>query len=156
MTTFVVCGDSDVDELGRGVGIAKSDDGNVDVGGFFDSLSIGARVRCNEEAGLFERASDVVGQITRSEATSSSSSAGVSGEFEHSTLTIRTSRNNGDVSGVVDSCNDASCKDDFFPETTESTSAAKSPDNFLDSYQVLPMLITLTPSGRVCHKYGSI
>ena len=115
MTTFVVCRNSDVDEFGRGVGIAESDDGDVDVRGFFDGLGIGARVRHDDEAGLFKGACDVVGEITGSEATSDSNGAGVSGELEDSTLTIRPSRDDGDISGVVDSCNDASCKDDFLP-----------------------------------------
>lgn len=117
MTTFVVCWDSDVDEFGRGVGITESDDGDVNIGGFFDSLGIGARVRYDDEAGLFERASDVVGEITRSEATSDSNSTGVSGELEDGTLTVRTSRDDGDISGVVDCCDDASCEDDFLPSS---------------------------------------
>ncbi len=125
MTTFVVCRDSDVNEFGRGVSIAESNDRDVDVGGFFDSLGIGARVRYDDEAGLFERASDVIGEIARSEATSDSNSAGVSGELENSTLTVWASRDDGDISRVVNRCDDASCKDDFLPAVTESASAGK-------------------------------
>lgn len=156
MTTFVVCRDSDVDEFGGGVGIAESDDGDVDVGGFFDGLGVGARVRHDDEAGLFERAGDVVGEVTRSEATSDSNGAGVSGELEDSALTVWTSRDDGDVGGVVDCCDDASCEDDFLPGMSSQLSAIKSLDCFAESYQVLPMLITLIPSGRVFHRYGSM
>lgn len=115
MTTFVVCRNGDIDEFGRGIGVAESNDRNVDVGGFFDSLGIGARVRYDDEAGLFERASDVVGEVTRSEATSDGNSTRVSGELEDSTLTVRTSGDDCNISGVVDCCDDASCKDDFLP-----------------------------------------
>ena len=119
MTTFVVCRDSDVNEFGGRVGITESDDRNVDVGGFLDSLSIGARVRYDNEAGLFERASDVVGEIARSKAASDSNRTGVSGELEDSTLAVRTSRNDGDISRVVDCCDDTSCKDDFLPSSSK-------------------------------------
>ena len=118
MTTFVVGRDSDVDELGRGVGITESNDGDIDVGGFFDSLCISTRVGDDDEAGLFERASDVVGEIARSEATSDSNSTGVSGELEDGSLTVRTSGDDGYISGVVDCYDDASCEDDFLPSSS--------------------------------------
>ena len=156
MTTFVVCRDSDVDEFGRGVGIAESDDGNVDVGGFFDGLGIGARVRYNDEAGLFEGASDVVGKVTGSETTSNSDGAGVGGELEDSALTVGTSRDDGDISGVVYCGDDASCQDDFLPIVTKSAWAGRILSKMLESYQVLPILITLIPSGRVFQRYGSM
>ena len=156
MATFVVCRDGDVHEFGRGVGIAESDDRNVDIGGFFDSLGIRARVSYDDEAWLFERASDVVCEVARSEAASDSNSTSMSGEFEYSALTVRTSRDDGNIGGVVDCCDDASCKDDFLPSSSGSTSAETYFDNQKASYQVLPMLITLIPSGRVFHKYGSM
>ena len=115
MTTLVVGRDSDVNELSRGVGVTESNDGDIDVGGFFDSLCISARVGDDDEAGLFKRASDVVGEIARSEATSDSNSAGVSGELEDGSLTVGTSGDDGYISGVVDSYDDASCEDDFLP-----------------------------------------
>ena len=54
MTAFVVCRDGDVDEFGGGVGIAERDDRDVDVRGLLDSLGVGARVRDDDEARLFE------------------------------------------------------------------------------------------------------
>jgi len=56
MSALVVGWDRDIDELGWGVGVAKGDDGNVDVGCFFDGLGIGARVGDHDQAGFFERA----------------------------------------------------------------------------------------------------
>ena len=82
-------------------------------------MSIGARVRYDNEAGLFERASDVIGEIARSKAASDSNRTGVSGELEDSTLAVRTSRNDGDISRVVDCCDDTSCKDDFLPSSSK-------------------------------------
>lgn len=116
MTAFVVCRNSDVNEFGRRVSVAERDDWDIDVGSFFDSLGIGARVRDDDEAGLFERASDVVGEIAGSEAASDSNSTGVSGELQDSALAVRTSRNNCDISWVVDCCDDAGCEDDFLPK----------------------------------------
>lgn len=117
MTTFVVGRDSDVNELGRRIGVTESNDGDIDVGSFFDSLGISARVGDDDQAGLFERASDVVREIARSEATSDSNGASMSGEFEDGSLTVRTSGDDSYISGVVDCYNDASCEDDFFPSS---------------------------------------
>ena len=115
MTAFVVRRDRDVDEFSRRIGITESYDRDIDVGGFLDSLGIGARIRHDYETRLFEGASDVVGEITGSKAASNGNGTRVSGELEDSTLTVRTSRDDGDISGVVDCCDDASCKDDFLP-----------------------------------------
>ena len=156
MTTFVVCRDGDVNEFGRGVGVTESNDRNVDIGGFFDSLGIRARVSYDDEARLFERASDVVGEIARSEAASDRNSTCMSGELKYSTLTVRTSRDDGNIRGVIDCCDDASCKDNFLPGSSGSASAETYFENQEASYQVLPMLMTLIPSGRVFHKYGSM
>ena len=115
MTAFVVCRDGDVDEFGGGVGIAERDDRDVDVRGLLDSLGVGARVRDDDEARLFERAGDVVGEVTGREAASDGDGAGVRGEFEDSTLSVGTSGDDGYVGRVVDCCDDASCQDDFLP-----------------------------------------
>ena len=109
VAAFVICGDGNVDEFGGGVGVAESNDGDVDVGGFFDGLGVGAGVRYDDQAGLFERASNVVGEIAGCEATGNGDSTGVSGEFEDGTLTVWASGDDGDVGGVIDCCDDASC-----------------------------------------------
>lgn len=115
MTPFVVGWDGNVDELGRGVGIAESDDGDVDVAGFFDGLGVSARVGDDDEAGLFEGSSDVVGEVSGGEATSDGNGTGMSSEFEDSALTIGTSRDDANVSWVVDGGDDSCSEDDFLP-----------------------------------------
>ena len=70
MTTLVVGWDGNIDELGGGVGIAESDDGNVDVGSLLDGLGIGAGIGDDDEAGFLEGSGDVVGEVTGGETTS--------------------------------------------------------------------------------------
>ena len=54
MTTFVVGGDSYVDELGGRVSVTERDDGNVDIGCFLDSLGVGAGVGDDDKARFLE------------------------------------------------------------------------------------------------------
>lgn len=54
MTALVVCGDGYVDEFGGGVGVAKGDDRDVDVGGFFDCLSVRPWVGDNNQTRFLE------------------------------------------------------------------------------------------------------
>ena len=115
MTTLVVCRDSDVDEFGRGVRVAEGDDGNIDVRGFFYGLGVGAWVGEDDEAGLFEGTSNVVGEITGGKATGDGDGSGVCGEFEDSALTVGTSGDDTYVGGVVDGGDYAGCEDDFLP-----------------------------------------
>lgn len=155
VTSLVVGWDGYVDELGWGVGVAEGDNGNVDIGSLLDSLSIGAGVGHDDEAGLLERAGDVVGEVTWGETTGDGDSSSVVGKLQDSTLTVGTSRDDTDVGWVVDSCDDAGREDDllparaksvFVPQGRKASGAARSG---LQTYQVLPMLITLIPSGRV-------
>lgn len=115
MTTLVVGWDSDVDELSWGVGIAESDDWDVNVGSLLDSLGIGAGIGDDDEAGFLEGASDIVGEVTRGESTGDGDGTGVCGELQDSTLTIRTGGDDTDIGGVVDSCDDAGSKNDLLP-----------------------------------------
>lgn len=71
-------------------------DGDVDVGGLLDGLGVGARVGDDDEAGLLERAGDVVGEVTGGEATGNGDGAGVGGELEDGTLTVGTGRDDTD------------------------------------------------------------
>ena len=118
VTSLVVGWNGNIDVLGGRLGIAESDDWNVDVACLLDSLSVGARVGDDDETGLLERASDVVGEVTRGETTSDGSGTGVRGELQNSALTVRTGRDGADVCWVVDCCDDASCEDDFLPGLT--------------------------------------
>lgn len=150
VATLVVGRDGNVDELGGGVGVAESDNGDVNVGSLLDGLSVGAGVGDDDETGLLERAGDVVGEVTGGEATGNGDGTGVSGELEDGALTVGTSRDDTDVGRVVDGSDDAGSEDNLLPNV-----ALKSVlfDRVLSlpglSYQVLPMLITLIPSGRV-------
>lgn len=115
MTALVVGGDGNVNEVGGGVSVAESDDGDVDVAGLLDSLSIGARVGHDNETGLLERAGDVVGEVTGGETTGNGGGTGVVSELEDSTLAIGTSRDHTDVGGVVDGGDDTGSQDNLLP-----------------------------------------
>jgi hypothetical protein len=115
MTTLVVGRDGNVDELGGRVGVAESNDGNVDVGSFLDSLGVGARVGNDDQARFLEGAGDVVGEVTGGESTGNGDGSSVCGKLEYGTLTVRTSRDDTDVGWVVNCGDDASCEDNFLP-----------------------------------------
>lgn len=161
MTTLVVGGDGNIDVLGRRVGVAERDDGDVDVRGLLDGLGIGAGVGGDDEAGLLERTGDVVGEVTGGETTSNGGGTGVGGELQDSTLTVGTGRDNANVGGVVNGDDDAGSKDDLLPirasgsdkfpnfEAAKSCELRASRQRHQPTHQVLPMLMTLTPSGRV-------
>lgn len=115
MTALVVCRDSHVNKLGRRISVAERNDGDVDVGGFFDGLSVGARIGDNDQARFFERACDIVGEVSRGETTCDGNSASVSGEFEYCTLAIRAGGDYSDVGRIIDGGDDAGCKDNLLP-----------------------------------------
>ena len=116
VTTLVVGGDGDVNILGGGIGVAESDDGDVDVAGLLDSLVVGTGVGNDNEAGLLERAGDVVGEATGGEATGNSDGSGVGGELQDGTLTVGTGRDDANIGGVVDGGDDAGSENDLLPE----------------------------------------
>lgn len=116
MATLVVGWDSNIDELGRGVGVAESNNGDVNVAGLLDGLGVGARIGDNNQARLLERAGDIVGEATGGETTGNRNSAGVGGKLENSTLAVWTGRNDTDISWVVDGSNDTGGKDNLLPK----------------------------------------
>ena len=115
MTALVVCGNGYIDVLGWRVGIAKRNDGNVDIGSFLNSLGVGSGVGNDDETRLLEGASDVVGEVTRSETTGNSDSPSVSSELEDSSLTVGTGGDDTNIGRVVDGGDDSCCEDDFLP-----------------------------------------
>lgn len=115
MATLVVGGDGNIDEVGRGVSVTEGNDGDVDVGSLLDSLGIGTGVGHDDETGLLERAGDVVGEVTGGETTGNGGGTGVGGELQDSTLAVRTSGDDTDISGVVDGGDDTSGQDDLLP-----------------------------------------
>jgi len=121
VAALVVGGDGNVDELGRRVGIAQGDDGDVDVAGLLDGLGIGARVRDDNQARLLERAGDVVGEGAGGEAAGDGLGARVGGELEDGTLAVGTSRDDANVRGVVDGDDDARGENDLLPEAAVSS-----------------------------------
>jgi len=112
---LVVGGNGNIDELQGSVGIAKSDNGDVDVGSLPDSLVVNAGVGDDNETGLLERTSDVIGEGTGGEAAGDSLSTGVGGELEDSTVTVGTGRDHANVVGILNSGNDASGEDKLLP-----------------------------------------
>jgi hypothetical protein len=149
--------DDHIDVLGRRVGVAESNDGDVDVGSLLDSLGIGAWVGDDDEAGLLERAGDVIGEVTGGEATGDSRGTSVSGELEDGTLAVGAGADGGNVGGVVDGYDDAGCQDDLLPLRWELVPPAFTAFSCLcDVRTVLPMLMTLMPSGLVFQTYGSM
>ena len=116
MAALVVRRDGHVDVLGRRVGVAECNDGDVDVGGLLDGLSVGARVGDDDDAGFLEGAGDVVGEVTGGEATGDGRGSGVCGKLEDSTLAIWTGGDDGDVGWVVDGDEHAGSEDNLLPE----------------------------------------
>jgi hypothetical protein len=115
VAALVVGGDGNVDVLGRGVAVAKSlgllvcisicvlesvtyNDGNIDVRSLLDGLGVGARVGDDDQARLLERAGDVIGEVTGSEATGNGHGTGVGGELEDGTLSVGTGRDDANCS----------------------------------------------------------
>ena len=115
VAALVVGGDSNIDEVGGGVSVAESNDGDVDVASLLDGLGIGAGVGHDNEAGLLERAGDVVGEVTGGETTSNGGGTGVGGKLQDSTLTVGTGRDDTDIGGVVDGSNDTGSQNDLLP-----------------------------------------
>jgi hypothetical protein len=115
MATLVVGRDSNIDELGRGVGIAEGNDGNVDVGSLLDSLGVGAGISDDNQAGFLEGAGDVVSEVTGGETTCDGNGSGVCGELQDSALAIGTGGDDADIGWVVNGGDDAGCENNLLP-----------------------------------------
>ena len=115
VATLVVRWNSNVDVFGWRVGVAEGNDGDVDVGRFFDGLGVGARIRDHDQARFLEGARDVVGEVAGSEATCDRGGSCMCGEFEHGSLAVRTAGDNSNVSRVVDCNDEAGCEDELLP-----------------------------------------
>jgi hypothetical protein len=147
VATLVVGGNSNVDVLRGRVGIAEGNHGNVDVTGLLDSLGVGAGIRDDDEAGLLERARDIVGKATGGEAAGNSDSSSVGSKLEDSTLAVGSSRDGANIGGVVNGDDNSGGEDNLLPTRKSVTRPQQQISS--ESYQVLPMLRTLTPSARV-------
>ena len=115
MTSLVVGGDSNIDELQGGIGVTESNDGDVDVGSLSDGLVVNTGVGNDNKTGLLERPGDIVGEATGGETTSDGLSTGVGGVLEDGTVTVGTSRDDTDIVGVLNSGNDTGGENELFP-----------------------------------------
>lgn len=119
LSGLVVGGDGNIDKLERSVGVTESNDGNVDVGSLSDSLVVDSGVGDNNHSGLLERSSNVVGEVTGGESTSNGLSTSESGKLEDGSVTVRSSRDDGNVVGVLDGSEDSGSEDDLLPGLAE-------------------------------------
>lgn len=69
----------------------------------------------NDQAGLLEGASDVVGEISGGKAASDRLGTGVGSEFENSTMTVSSRRDHTDVIRVFYSGDDTGSKNKLLP-----------------------------------------
>ena len=76
---------------------------------------IDSRVGHDDDSGFLETSSDVVGEVTGGETTGNGLSTGESGVFEDSSVSVRSSRDDTDVVGVVDGSEDTGGHDELLP-----------------------------------------
>lgn len=115
MSCLVVGGDSNIDEFQGSIGVAESDDGDVDVGGFTDSLVVNTGIGDDDETGFLERPCDVVSEGTGGESSGNGLCASVGGVFEDSTVSVGAGRDNANIVGVFDGSDDTSSEDELLP-----------------------------------------
>jgi hypothetical protein len=141
------------------------DDGDVDVGSLLDGLGIGARVGDDDQARLLERTGDVVGEVTGGETSSNGDGTSVCGELEDGTLAVGTGRDDANCtpSSATNSCGIFSrirlsasriARQNILSAGLSMATMIRAARTIFS--QVLPTLITLTPSGLVFHRYGSM
>jgi len=112
---LVVGGDSDIDVVQGGVGVADGDNGDVNVGSLTNGLVIDSGVGDDDQTGLLERLGDVIGEVTGSESSSDGLGTSVGSELEDGTVTVRTSRDDANIVGVLDGSDDTGGEDELLP-----------------------------------------
>lgn len=115
MLGLVVGRDGNVNELEGSIGVTESNDGDVDKGSLSDSLVVNSGVSDNDDSGLLERSGDVVGEGTRGESASDGVGTSEAGVLEDSSVTVRSGRDDTDISRVVDGGKDSGSEDDLLP-----------------------------------------
>lgn len=83
---LVVAGNGDVHVSQWRVGVAQSNGGDVDVGGFSQRLMVSTGVGHDQETGLSEGSLDLIGEGTGGEATMEGGGTGGRGELQHGSL----------------------------------------------------------------------
>lgn len=119
MLTLVVTWDSNINVFRWGVHVSQSDNWNVNVRGFLDSLGVGSWVSDNNQSWFLERTGDVVSEVTWGESTGNWGSTSVGGELQDSSLTESSGRTDSDVGSVWNGSNDSGSQDNLFPSLTD-------------------------------------
>jgi hypothetical protein len=86
---LVVSGDSDIDPVHGGIGITKSNDGDVHVGGFLKTLVVHAGVADDDKSRLKEFLGVMVGKSSRNPLSTEVVRSGSGSELEDSSLGVR-------------------------------------------------------------------
>jgi hypothetical protein len=113
--TLVVSRDGNINVLKRRVRVAKSNDWDVHVGSFTESLMINSRITDNDKSRFNEFLGDLIGKHTRSPLATGVVGVGVGGELKDSSLSISLGGNNKDILWVVNGSDDSSSNHELFP-----------------------------------------
>jgi len=112
---LVVGGDGDVDVAEGRVGVAESNNGDVDVRSLTDRLVVGARVGDNQQARLEETLLDLVSEGTGGVAARHGGGTSVRRVLEHGTLSVGAGRDDAHVGGVLDGDDGAGSEGQLLP-----------------------------------------
>merc|ERR1719233_1741704 len=116
---LVVAGNCNVDELGWGVNIGESHDGDVSVATLSDGLMVGPGVSDQKQPWLAESSLDLISECSRSEAASNGVAANISGELEDSSLSSGPCGDHVHILWVLNSGDSTSSKDQLLPGLLE-------------------------------------
>jgi hypothetical protein len=94
VATLVVGGDGDINPVEGRVGVAKSNHGDVHVGGFGEALVVEAGIADDDEAGLKELLGVLIGKSSGNPLSTEVVGFGVGGELEDSALGVLAGRHN--------------------------------------------------------------
>merc|ERR1719233_2462726 len=112
---LVVARDCNIDELGWGVNIGESHDGDVSVATLSDWLMVSPGVSDQKQPGLAESSLDLISEGSWSEAASNGVTANISGELEDSSLSGGPSGHHVHILWVLNSSNSTGSKDQLLP-----------------------------------------
>jgi hypothetical protein len=73
----------------------------------------------DDHSGFLEGLGDVIGEVTGGESTGNGLSTGETSHLEDSSVTVRSSRDDGNVCGVLDGGEDSGSKDELLPGLTD-------------------------------------
>ena len=130
MSRFIVGRNGDINESERSIGIADGNHGDIDIGCLTNRLVIHSWVGDDDETGLSEGTSDVVGEGTWCKTTSHGDSPSMLSKFKNSTLAIGTSGNCDNVTRILDSGDNSGSENDLLPDFSNV--------NDVDTYRIVP------------------